>query len=175
MKKSAAVAVLPSLQRERCVLVADIGGRRSGGHTEDSRVTLTNVSAGFPALKCLLVGTGLCIRGRTADIQLIIAPVQRRRAVQEAGQTGYGKAVITVGVKLAQCRLRLLERRIFRCGIVAALGGCGLFIGSILRCRTRGQTRLPKRIQVAAVPVVHRDAAGSPPCRWWLPARVRSC
>lgn len=86
MKKSAAVAVLPSLQRERCVLVADIGGWRSGGHTEDSRVTLTNVSAGFPALKRLLVGTGLCIRGRTADIQLIIAPVQRRRAVQEAGQ-----------------------------------------------------------------------------------------
>ena len=54
LEKSAAVAVLPSLQRERCVLVADIGGRRSGGHTEDSCVTLTNVSAGFPALKRLL-------------------------------------------------------------------------------------------------------------------------
>ena len=87
MRKSTAVAVLPSLQRKCCVLVADIGGRRSGRHTEDRRVTLPYVAAGFPALKRLLVGTGLCIRSRTADIQLIIAPVQRRRAVPEAGQT----------------------------------------------------------------------------------------
>ena len=62
--------------------------------------------------------------------------------------------------RLVSVRLRLLQRRVFCCAVILALDRSFLICRSVPRGSASGQARLTERIQIAAVLVIQRDAAG---------------